>query len=336
MHRRGSQRLHRSIDSGLVHTNHNNRACKQWRNLDTKEVARRLTTPTGHFCTNSSNNTAANKKTASLSPHRLATRTALFSLFVFSICKNTTDCYKRVLLVATERVDRKNRSNVVERLQSSRFRSRSGDETTLPRQRHRRARPASRRGRHTRRRAKLQKYGRVSTWLPRLRHRRAPRLELSLSVPTTTNDDDDGRARKREREKETTRARSFSLERKKESDMFLVYLYLYLYIYLFSRVFFSFLFFAQKIVQIFRLLFSKTPNLFSLSLLSLSRSLSFVTRRREHARSREDKERERETTHAHRRTRTDARAQTQRERERERERERACSSSCSCCSSSLI
>ena len=278
MHRRGSQRLHRSIDSGLVHTNHNNRACKQWRNLDTKEVARRLTTPTGHFCTNSSNNTAANKKTASLSPHRLATRTALFSLFVFSICKNTTDYYKRLflfflclLLVATERVDRKNRSNVVERLQSSRFRSRSGDETTLPRQRHLRARPASRRGRHTRRRAKLQKYGRVSTWLPRLRHRRAPRLELSLSVPTTTSDDDDGRARKREREKETTRARSFSLERKKESDMFLVYLYLYLYIYyLFSRVFFSFFFFAQKIVQIFRLLFSKTPNLFSLSSLSLS------------------------------------------------------------------
>ena len=257
-------------------------------------MARRLTTPTGHFCTNSSNNTAANKKTASLSPHRLATRTALFSLFVFSICKNTTDCYTRVLLVATERVDRKNRSNVVERLQSSRFRSRSGDETTLPRQRHRRARPASRRGRHTRRRAKLQKYGRVSTWLPRLRYRRAPRLELSLSVPTTTNDDDDddGRARKKERKKERKRqlARVPSLERKKERN---------LYLYLFSRVFFFsvFFFLQEKIVQSFSSFQRKTPNLFSLSL-SHEFPLSFVTRRREHARSREDKERERETTRA--------------------------------------
>ena len=248
-------------------------------------MARRLTTPTGHFCTNSSNNTAANKKTASLSPHRLATRTALFSLFVFSICKNTTDCYKRVLLVATERVDRKNRSNVVERLQSSRFRSRSGDETTLPRQRHRRARPASRRGRHTRRRAKLQKYGRVSTWLPRLRHRRAPRLELSLSVPTTTNDDDDdGRARKKERKRQLARVSSLERkkERKKESEMFLTSVSVSVSVSIFPCIFFSF-FFLQKIVQSFSFQ-RKTPNLFSLSL-SLSRVPSLVCNEKERTRA---------------------------------------------------
>ena len=250
-------------------------------------MARRLTTPTGHFCTNSSNNTAANKKTASLSPHRLATRTALFSLFVFSICKNTTDCYKclflfflfLLLLVATERVDRKNRSNVIERLQSSRFRSRSGDETTLHRQRHRRARPASRRGRHTRRRAKLQKYGRVSTWLPRLRHRRAPRLELSLSVPTTTNDDDDGRARKKERKKERKRqlARVSSLERKKERKKARCFLCIciciciyYFPVYFFSTKILFFFLRKKKLSKVFRFLFSTTPHLFSLSL-----SLSF-------------------------------------------------------------
>jgi len=276
MHRRGSQRLHRSIDSGLVHTNHNNRACKQWRNLDTKEVARRLTTPTGHFCTNSSNNTAANKKTASLSPHRLATRTALFSLFVFSICKNTTDYYKRLflfflclLLVATERVDRKNRSNVVERLQSSRFRSRSGDETTLPRQRHLRARPASRRGRHTRRRAKLQKYGRVSTWLPRLGHRRAPRLELSLSVPTTTNDDDDGRARKRERDN----SRAFLLSRKKERKRYVSCVSVSVSVYLlsvFPCIFFFFLFCAKNCPNFSSPFFKDSKPFLSLSLFSLS------------------------------------------------------------------
>ena len=256
-------------------------------------MARRLTTPTGHFCTNSSNNTAANKKTASLSPHRLATRTALFSLFVFSICKNTTDYYKSLFLfflclflVATERVDRKNRSNVVERLQSSRFRSRSGDETTLPRQRHRRARPASRRGRHTRRRAKLQKYGRVSTWLPRLRHRRAPRLELSLSVPTTTNDDDDGRARKRERKRQLARVSSLERkkERKKERKRDVSCVSVSVSIICFPVYFFLFSFLRKKLSKVFRFLFSKTPNLFSLSL-SLSLSFPLVCNEKERTRA---------------------------------------------------